>query len=564
MRKLPAALLLVPLLLICFPLAAQTGPSTPALAAPGAIESERLLLAVSNENYPATPGDVYTLTYQLAGKIVTFQTSVQGDYELSLGVFGNLTAVNFSSLRKRVVKIVLNAYPGSVPSFTISSIGIFQVSLQGFVPSTRYITAWGLSRLSEVVKDNLGPHSSVRDIAIRSVGGQAKKYDLFKGTRGVAGEDPYVKPGDTIIVSRADREVRISGEVYRSGAYQLTDKDDLKTVVEDYAGGLTVRADPSRIRIDRVQQDGAKVIYLDTRLAGGAGIALADGDSVVVPSILDNLPVVFFEGAIEAGSLRQQGTATQGIGFPEVSRLTFSYEDGETLQNALHSIRDRISALADLSHAYIIRANPPQLIQTDLSALLYTDRSPYDVRLQPFDRIVIPVNPSGVSVAGAVAAPGWYAFVPEKTYIYYLELAGAVPLGETARSIAIYNSQGIVQDLVLPLQPGDRIMVTRPTISVSGAVITPGSYPFVPAKPATYYIGLAGGVDRDFSGDGRFVVTTENGKLRPPNQPIEVGESIYLPKNEFTYSLNQILPFVSNTVTIAADVFTIIELLRQH
>jgi hypothetical protein len=66
--------------------------------------------------------------------------------------------------------------------------------------------------------DNRTKYSSMRKVRIRSAGGSEKVYDLFKAQRyGDLNQDPFVRPGDTIILEKYDRQVTIEGEVRRPG-----------------------------------------------------------------------------------------------------------------------------------------------------------------------------------------------------------------------------------------------------------------------------------------------------------------------------------------------------------
>ena len=129
-------------------------------------------------------------------------------------IFGKLNAegMKFSELKPQIEQIIADAYPRSLPSVTITSVGVFQVPLLGEVPESRFVTAWGLSRLSEVVEGNLGTYSSIRDIEIISANGSRRKYDLLLArNHGNLNENPYVRPNDTIIISRVRQRNSGSG-----------------------------------------------------------------------------------------------------------------------------------------------------------------------------------------------------------------------------------------------------------------------------------------------------------------------------------------------------------------
>ena len=71
--------------------AQQAGPGAatqPSAAAP----ADRLALAMSNANYPVTPGDIYRLTYEQGNALSTLDIQVGSDSTIQLNIFGKLNA----------------------------------------------------------------------------------------------------------------------------------------------------------------------------------------------------------------------------------------------------------------------------------------------------------------------------------------------------------------------------------------------------------------------------------------------------------------------------------------
>ena len=395
---------------------------------------DRLLLAVSSKNYSVTPGDVYRLTFLLANEPVFNEILVESDYTLNLNIFGKVNAENmsFAELKPIVEKRIADAYPRSLPSLNIISVGIFQVLIKGEVPKTSYVTAWGLSRLSSVVQDHLGPYSSIREIGIISGDGILRKYDLFKALQlGIIEEDPYILPEDVIIVYRRDRKVEIRGEVYRPGEYQLLRNDGLQGLINIYGRDFTNRADTSRIRIDRYADERAQTYYFDFSKGIPTSLELKDNDVVTVPVKSSSLPIVFFEGAVVPPPTEAEVVLTEAVevGVEPYHRILHPFIEGESLLDALLAIMDSLATAADLSNAYLIREDSPQPIPINLERLIYDYEPTNDIALQPFDRVIIPSLRFTVSVLGDATNAGIFPFVPQKTYSYYFTLAGGVPPG---------------------------------------------------------------------------------------------------------------------------------------
>jgi protein involved in polysaccharide export with SLBB domain len=515
-----------------------------------------------------TPGDVYRITFVLGGDRVSNEVLVESDYTVNLNIFGKINAQNmsFSALKPIVEKTITTAYPRSMPFLNIVSVGIFQVLIKGEVPQTTYVYAWGLSRLSSVIKDYLGPYSSIRDIGIISGDGTLRKYDLFKALQlGIVEEDPYIQPGDSIVISRRDREVEVKGEVYRPGKFQLLKGQGLNDLLNLYGRGLTNMADTGRVRLDRFAERQGRTIYLNLSKGIPASLELEDGDVLTIPAKTANMPVVFFEGAILQAAATSQVVVSEAVevGLETYNRITHSFIDGESLLDAFLTIKDSVSPTADLSSAQLIRADGSNPIPVNLEKLMYNYDPAADIALQPFDRIVIPALWFNVSVVGDVENPGVYPYVPRKTYSYYLSLAGGIPTGQAANYISLVDAGDKLRGLDEFILPGDRIVVTASLITVAGAVYNPGSYSFVPGKAFEYYVDLAGGIDPEKNNDNKVRVTDSSGKRLNSTKIITPGDRIFVQTNDFAYNFNRYFPMITASISLITAIITVVNLVAE-
>ncbi len=528
----------------------------------------RLLLSKSRRNYPVTPGDVYELTYRSAGKETSTDILVESDYTLNLSIFGKVNTENmtFPQLKNKVEEIIASAYRNSVPFLEIKSVGLFEILIKGEVPRTQFATAWGLSRLSEVMQNRLFGYSSIRNIGIVSKDGIIKKYDLFKASnQGIVEEDPFVKPGDTIIVYRRDREIEVKGEVFEPGTYQILQYENLKELIENYARGVTKLADKSRVRIDRITGNQPQKLLVDLSNGYRRTVPLYDGDTIVIPSKLENLPIVFFEGALIPASAAppERITGTEAEVQGEYARIIHPFKMGETLYDAIVSIREFISPFANLKKTYLIRKENIEPIPIDLEKLIYSYEPAYDITLHPFDKIVIPSHRYFVTVVGAVGNPGNFQYSPEKKYDYYVGLSGAIPPGIDSDNITIFDKNGNGKKIDEAIQPEDMIIVDQSFVSVTGAVITPGRYDFTPGKTYTYYVDMAGGIDTERNSDNNVTITDPDGNARKMDEITQPGDRIFVHLNDFIYSFNRYFPVITTGIAFIITIITIIDLLAD-
>ncbi len=63
---------------------------------PIGVQTDRLLLSKSNEDYPVTPGDVYNIAYLRSNQQVTYLLLVESDYTVNLNIFGKINAGNLT------------------------------------------------------------------------------------------------------------------------------------------------------------------------------------------------------------------------------------------------------------------------------------------------------------------------------------------------------------------------------------------------------------------------------------------------------------------------------------
>ncbi|MEW6565363.1 MAG: SLBB domain-containing protein [Spirochaetota bacterium] len=374
--------------------------------------------AMSTESYPVTPGDIYTLTFITASGVQTLSLYVGTDYSIQVGSLGVLDGKNktFLALSSQIQERVLKAYPLSSPQLYISSVGIFPVKLVGEVARTKEVYVWALTRLSSLLNGNLTTYSSTRDVMVRNERGEERQYDLFKASRyGVLEQDPYVRRGDTIIINRVERQVTISGEVRRPGTYQLVKGENLASLIEQYGMGFTEKADATRVEITRYvdgkDKSGEKiqVNYKDE------DIPIQNRDVIVVGSTQDLLPVLFIEGAIQTS----KGGEAEGS-----NRILHQFVKGETLGKAIRSHRNELNQVADLEHAYITRNSSK--IPVNLQKFLFEKDFTDDIVLEPNDVLTIPFQQFFVTVSGAVKSPGRYPYIPDRTWRYYVSLAGGI------------------------------------------------------------------------------------------------------------------------------------------
>lgn len=464
---------------------------------------ERLQLAVSSIDYPVTPGDIYQLSFrEPSGSIVTRQFQVDGLSILDMGVFGKINASNmtFYELKRNIEEMIRKNYTYSTPSLSIVSPGVFRVSVREGTARVQYVTAWGLSRLSEVVASVDMPNASIRDVERISRDGMSEHFDLLKASSApVEGGDPFVRPGDTIVLHQAVRTIELRGEVQRPGRFELLENEDLKELIDLFGKGFTNKADHERIRVIRSSGGTGRIEIVSFEKAREATMGLADGDIVIVENKTSKLAQVWFVGAVVTRAQERDVVPSAGIqggGAGSASgagKFFHTIGEGTMLSDVLQEVRFSILPSADTSSALVKKPRSGSGQVVDLKHLL-----------------------DGLDLSGDIElVPDTVIFIPE----------------------------------------------LRPTVSVAGAVINPGSFTYFPGAPAEYYISLSGGFNPEQNRGGSFNVYNQYGKKRHGDQGVMPGDNIFVKSNAWGYKMERAIPVL---IPIAALVVSTLTLYYEY
>jgi protein involved in polysaccharide export with SLBB domain len=414
----------------------------------------QVMRAMSNSDYPITPGDIFLLTYKASNEIVTYNVQIDGQYNLDIPGFDtlNVKGFNFSQLKSAIVDLIGQYYPFATTRLFLNSTGNFTVTVKGEVLSTTEVSCWGLSRLSDVT-GVATQYASSRAVNVKSKDGKVKIYDLYAALKeGDLSQNPLMKSGDVVTLIKATRIVTIDGEVYKPGTYQLKNGENLTNLIEDYAGGLLNSADKSKLSVSRYNLETGNYQNIEQSFDGD--LSLINQDFINVNSVRAFYNSISVEGAITANSNATSNTSSTILGMA-TGKLIYYFAPGEHISQALSGISSRFTSSSDLKNSYIIRDG--KKYKVNLQNLLNGDLS-QDIILQPSDTLLIPFDQKFVNVQGAVNKASSYAYAPDKTVNYYIALSGGVTENATG-SIKLFNKDGNRLD-------GDELVPSESTIVV--------------------------------------------------------------------------------------------------
>ena len=191
-------------------------------------------------------------------------------------------------------------------------------------------------------------------------------------------------------------------------------------------------------------------IYLNVESLENPKIAeyvLEKYDSVFINSYSNIMPVVFVEGAIL--SQNQGATGTQ---LTSSDKMSVQFHPGENYAFFIRRIRNVFTSVSDFESAYIVRKD--QIIPINLNDILYDATYYSDLYLEEDDVLNIPFKQFFVTVSGAVLNPGKYPYIPDRDYMYYVNLAGGFNpdrnVGEKVSIVDMHGEKKSTEDDVLP------------------------------------------------------------------------------------------------------------------
>lgn len=418
---------------------------------------ERAAAAAVNPNYPVTPGDTYSISYSMEDKTSTIQIIVDRNFLAQVPGFREFDVKDktYYEFKSEVEELFNQYYPGSVPVMTIQNPGVFDVLIKGEVQYSREAAAWSFERISTLINSVKTNYTTLRKIEIISINGESRFVDLFESLRtGDMNQDPYVSFGDTIILYPYEKQITLEGQVRRPGTYQLTKDESLADIIAFQGGGFTSVALKQEVQIKRPYNSSnneGNTFYLDMENPE-ATMELMDMDIVTVAQKTSFLPVVHFQGAI--------GTTEEGTSVS--SKVNVTITEGERLSSVARKMEGQFTKVSDLSRVYIVRSDG-QNIPVNLEELLLSGRSADDVILQDRDIIVVPFRQYFIYVTGSVSSPGAYPYIVNKSWEYYISLAGGFNVDEhTGRKVKIYDVYGErYKQKERILQPEDVIFAPR-------------------------------------------------------------------------------------------------------
>lgn len=100
-------------------------------------------------------------------------------------------------------------------------------------------------------------------------------------------------------------------------------------------------------------------------------------------------------------------------------------------------------------------------------------------------------------------------------------------------------------------------------VSVSGAVVSPGRYPYIPDRDWSYYVSLAGGFNNLMNSRESVTITDVRGVKHSKSDIITPETVIEANANAFLFYFNQYAPIITTTLSIVTTFITVTTLIGK-
>ncbi|HJV36231.1 SLBB domain-containing protein [Geomonas sp.] len=465
--------------------------------------------------------------------------SVQARYDLVVDRNGEVLipkvgavkvwGLNYSQLRAVIDKAISRYYRGYELNVTLGKLRTIQVFVVGEVREPGSYTISSLATAINALSAAGGPtkNGSLRKVRLLRGGKTVQEMDLYAMfLSGDRSRDLRVENGDTLFVPLIGPVAAVAGEVKRPAIYELKGEKTLPMLLE-MAGGITAAADNTRIQVERLEDNNARVILdyhpktrnLDNQLST---VPIVDRDLVKVFPFYDH----------PRGMVTLKGNVARpgDYQFHEGMRLRDLIPDYSALlpETYLGAVEITRMQLPD-RHVEKLSANLGEALAGDQSE---------NVELREQDTVKVfsrwdMQEQAMVSVTGEVVKPGSYPFYPHMTVRDLLTAGGSLKrnalLGsaeltrtEVRGGLAVASRVNLDLQKVLAgdpaanltLQPDDMLTVRSITnwmavpdrfVTLKGEVRYPGMYSITYGERLSSVINRAGGfTERAYLRGARF------------------------------------------------------------
>jgi hypothetical protein len=290
---------------------------------------------------------------------------------------------------------------------------------------------------------------------------------------------------------------------------------------------MTPVADPENIQLTRFvteQKQSSNTVYL-TLDDIKANYHLNNMDAIYIPNLSNRTAMFFIYGAIN-GSLVQSSIG----GNQTVSAATAT----------MTGVSSSAPASASASTASSVTS-------AGLSGT--TNPAATAIALGVAVKVAVPLKGGQTYAELLRSHPDWTLSTADLHHAY-IERENAP---DKRLPLDIYNIYYETNyDVNYPIQRNDTLVIPflQNFVTVKGAVLAPGRFPYIPDRNWEYYINQAGGFDPTRNSYKMLTIKDVNGKKHSKDDPITPETTISADTNAFAYYFNMYGPIITTMLSI--------------
>jgi len=182
-----------------------------------------------------------------------------------------------------------------------------------------------------------------------------------------------------------------------------------------------------------------------------------------------------------------------------------------------------------------------------------------DAELVTTNRVIARFNVGETYAAMVRRNAHWFSAVSDTQNAYIVRRTGEhIPINlDRALFDASYRGEILIEESDTLIVPFRQFFVT-----VAGAVMNPGRFPFIPDRGWDYYVALAGGFVPGRNARDQVIITDINGRRLRITDPITPETVITARTNHVLFFFNQYAPVVTTLLTLISTTITVVLLTR--
>ena len=381
-----------------------------------------------------------------------------------------------------------NSYNKVYAEVSLAGVRTVQVSMIGEVKVPGSYSLNALSTVLNALYAAGGPteNGSFRNIKVIRGGKEFSQFDIYQYLlKGSQKGNIFLQDQDIIYVETYRSKIEVTGEVKRSGIYELKQDENIQDLIT-YFSGFTSSAYKERLLIERV--NGKEKVVSEVLLEQQKDFAMQDGDKLIVGKINDRY----------SNKVSIEGAVYRPGNYELTKDLTVSGLLGKASGIKENAFLERGLIYREINEVEqeVVSFSVKEILENKAEITLQRED-----RVYIFDKTTLK-EAANVSINGAINAPQSIPFVENMTVEDFVAISGGYKDGADTSVIDVFrrlndgNFETISQDIRyagsstlenknerLYLQPFDIVSVRyekgysiQIKVSLKGEVSYPGEY----------------------------------------------------------------------------------------